>query len=191
MEEKTVKLSSKRKKAVVLCLVTVMGVMMLQGCGKKSDEDVLKSMKEFSCEDGTYSLYLDEAWEVEDLGMENWFSAFNSAGTEGVVVMQFPHDSSIMAMESMDSMITLVESSYAYEGTDTDAPELSALKNLKASEGKITIDGSNIDGFVIYGESDYAYYAFIFAANNIDDSFTQKMNLACSKFVENAPAATE
>ena len=185
------KFASKLKKAVVLCLVTVMGLMMLQGCGKKSNADVLASMKEFAADDGTVSIYLDEAWEVESLGMDNWLSAFNKAGTEGVVVMQFPHDSSIMAMESMDSMITLVESSYAYEGTDTDAPELSALKNLKASEGKITIDGSNIDGYVIYGESDYAYYAFIFAANNIDSSFEQEMKISCSKFVENAPAATE
>ncbi|MBO5260108.1 MAG: hypothetical protein J6B26_06985 [Agathobacter sp.] len=184
------KFASKLKKAVVLCLVTVMGLMMLQGCGKKSNADVLASMKEFAADDGTVSIYLDEAWEVESLGMDNWLSAFNKAGTEGVVVMQFPHDS-IYAMDSMDSMITLVEESYAYTGTDADAPEVAGLKNLKASEGKITIDGSNIDGFVIYGESDYAYYAIIFAANNIDDSFTQAMKVSCSKFAENAPAATE
>lgn len=184
------KFASKLKKAVTLCLVTVMGVMMLQGCGAKSDEDILKSMKEFSAEDGTCSIYLDEKWEVEDLGMENWLSAFNTAGTEGVVVMQFPHDG-ILAMDSMDAMASLVEESYAYKGEEADAPEISGLKNVEATEGKITIDSSNIDGYVIYGESDYAYYAFIFAANNMSKNFIQEMKVSLANFTEKAPTATE
>lgn len=181
------KFASKLKKTVILGLVTVMGVMMLQGCGTKSDADVLDSMKEFTSEDGTISIYLDEDWEAEDIAdMDNWLSAFNKAGTEGVVVMQFPHNSATMSMTSMDDMAELVEQSYEYTGSDAEAPEVSGLKNVKATEGKITIDGSNIDGFVIYGESDYAYYAFIFAANNIGKSFTQKMEVSCTKFNENA-----
>lgn len=185
MEEK-MKLVSKLKKAVTLGLVIVIGVMMLQGCGSKSNEDIAKSMKEFEAEDGTFSISLDEKWEVEDLGMENWLSAFNKLGTEGVVIMQFPHDG-MYAMESMEAMAELVEESYSYTGTDTDVPEIPGLTNLKASEGKITIEGSNIDGYVIYGESDYAYYGFIFAANNMSKSFIQEMKVSCGKFIENVP----
>lgn len=180
------KFVNKLKRAAMLCLVAVMGIMMLQGCGKKSNEDIEKSMMAFAPGDESFSIYLDEKWEVEDLGMDNWLSAFNKLGTEGVVIMQFPHDSAF-SMESMDDMVKLVEESYVFTGTDEEAPEIPGLKNFKAREGKITIDNSNIDGFVIYGESDYAYYSFIFAANNMSNSFVQEMNVSCSKFVEKAP----
>lgn len=180
------KFASKLKKTIILGLVMVMGVMMLQGCGAKSEEDILDSMKQFTSEDESLSIYLDKSWEVEDLGVDNWLSAFNKLGTEGVVIMQFPHQGS-MSMDSMESMSELVEESYSYKGSEVDAPEVPGLTNLTASEGKITIEGSNIDGYVIYGESDYAYYAFIFAANNMSKSFVSEMKVSCSKFAENAP----
>lgn len=180
------KFISKLKKVATLSLVATMGIMMLQGCGAKSSEDLLDEMKEFSPEDDSYTISLDEDWELEDLGMDNWLSAFNNAGTKGVVVMQFPF-SSAMSIESMDAMEELVEESYAYTGEEADVPEISGLENLKATEGKITIENSNIDGYVIYGESDYAYYTFIFAANNMSNSFIKNMNVSCESFVESAP----
>lgn len=181
------KFTSKLKKAVILCLVMVMGAMMLQGCGSSSDEKLLSSMKEFTSADESVSIYLHEKWVEEDMGLDNWLYVTNSLGTQACVVMQVPKYSTTMNVSSMDEMVDLVSASYNYTGTETDAPAIPGMTNITATEGELSVDGATIDGYVVYGETDYAFYALVFASNKMSDSFLQSIKLSCSKFTENAP----
>ena len=181
------KFTGKLKKAVILCLVTVMGALMLQGCGSATDEELLSSMKEFTTADESASIYLHEKWTVEDMGVNNWLCVTNALGTQACVVMQIPKYSATMSISSMNELVSLVEDSYDYSGTETDAPTIPQMTNITATEGKLSVEGSTVDGYVVYGETDYAFYALIFASNKMSDSFLQSVKLSCSKFTENAP----
>lgn len=182
------KFTSKLKKAIIFCLVTVMGVLMLQGCGSATDEELLSSMKEFTTADGSASIYLHEKWNVEDMGVDYWLCAANALGTQACVVMQIPKHSPDMNISSIDELVTLVEQSYNYTGTETDAPAVPQMTNITATEGKLSVDGSTtVDGYVVYGETDYAFYSLIFASSKMSDSFLQSIKVSCSKFAENAP----
>lgn len=183
------KVTSKLKKVMLLGLVVIMGVMMLQGCGlaKKSDEDILKSMKAFATVDESLAIHLNENWEVEDVGLDNWLCAANKLGTQAVIVMQFPFNSAEINVSGMDEVTALVEESYSYTGAEVEAPEVPGMENLTASEGSLSYNGTNLDGYIVYGETEYALYAFIFAANEMTDSYMQSVKISLSQFTENAP----
>jgi len=96
--------------------------------------------------------------------------------------------SSAFPVTRLDSLIELVEMSYGFEGDKADkAPDIPGLSNIKAYSGELTSDGESINGYVIYGESDYACYAFLFGANKMTDEFIDSAFTSCENFKETAP----
>lgn len=65
---------NKRKIIAAICLAATMLCTSVAGCaggGTKSQEDILKEMKEFSTPDKSASIYLNKDWEIQDLGLED------------------------------------------------------------------------------------------------------------------------
>ena len=67
------------------CIILIMAaVMMLTAC--KEDSETI--MREFASADKTVTIRMDESWNAQDMGVDNWIAAFTQDETEGIVVMQ-------------------------------------------------------------------------------------------------------
>lgn len=184
------KILKSTKKSLLLCLMFVLGIITCTGCSKGLDNgDVINGMKKFEAGDGSFSIYFDKEWKEEDMGVDCWVCAGNKTGTKVCIAMQGTKQaSSEFPVADLDTLITLVEMSYGFKGNKTDnVPDIPGLSNIEACEGELTADGESISGYVIYGESDYACYAFLFGANKMNDEFIENAIISCESFVETAP----
>ncbi len=180
---------AKKCKKLLLCAgaaVMLAGTVM-QGCGGKTvtQEEALAKMKEFTTPDGSVSIKLDESWATEDMGVDFWLGAQSSSGRDAVIVMQFPKAGSVVQVEDLDGVKDLINESYAMtDVADAEVPTVPGMTNMTASTGKFTAEGDSGELYVIYGETDYAYYALMYASNKIGDKQITSMKASCSSFVE-------
>lgn len=181
-----------RHPALLFCLTVLSSALLLQGCGGgssvKSPEDYLAEMKEFSTPDGTATIYLDQDWNEEDLQMDCWLGAGSKKGDKAVVLMQFPKSGANQMADSMDTVKEMMESSYKVsDKEDTTAPSISEMTGVSAVTCKMSAGGVTGDAYLIYGETDYAYYALSYIADKMTDGDIASFNASCSKFHEEAP----
>lgn len=177
-----------RHQALVFCLTALSAAAILQGCGAKSQEDYLSKMKEFSTPDKTASIYLNQDWQEEDLQMDCWLGAGTKKGDKAAILMQFPKSGSNALAGSMEEVTTLLESSYnVSDKKDAEVPSIPGMSNISAFTCKMTADGATGGAYLIYGETDYAYYALSYVANNLKDGDITSFKASCSKFHEEAP----
>lgn len=187
-----------RKALVCVSVAALLAVSGLQGCGgsggsKKvqSQEEILAEMKEFSTGDGSVTISLDKSWETEDLGVDFWLGAGSTDGAKAVLVMQFPKEGSILPADSMDSVKDLVNESYGVtDGTDAEAPSVPGMTGVAASTCKINADGESAEAYLIFGETDYAYYSLMYVAEKVGDNEIASMKASCASFKE-APLEVE
>ena len=179
---------NKWKKWLALYTTVIFGVLMLQGCaGTQSPEKMLESMKEFSTEDGTASIYLNKNWTVEDLGVDCWLCAGNALGNQVFIMMQSPKSSFNGYPLDMVEMKDLFRESYSFSGEIVEAPEIPLMTGVTAEQGRMNTDLGTIDGYAVFGETDYAFYALLFGADNMNDGFLASAKVSCSQFQENVP----
>ncbi len=174
----------------LLCVVTLLVSVCLQGCGgPKSQEELLANMKEFATADGTASIYLDKDWKTEDMGIDYFMAAMNESGTRISILMQFQKSGVNKMASSMDEVKDLIKSSYGYtaDGESVEAPAVPGMTNVAAEKGKAEVEGTSAEVFLVYGETDYAYYVILYGANSMNDNEIAYAKASCSKFVENAP----
>lgn len=160
----------------------------IQGCGAATPEDLLKSMTEFKTTDGSVSIQLDKSWTTEDMGSESWLGAGSKSGDKAALIMQFPKKGANKMASSLDEVTALVSDNYDISGmTAVTAPEIPGMTEVTANTCKLTIDGDSGDSFLVYGETDYAYYAMIFVANKMNDKTLLSYQTSCTTFHEEAP----
>ena len=143
------------KKFKVLAVVMMIAAMII-GCGSKE-----VPMKEFAANDGSCTIQLNEAWVVEETGMDNWIAAFNELGTEGAMVMQFTKGIMDANVSGIADIKAIVEKSYVMSGMEAIEVESSVLSNTEAYACSMDVDGIDGEGCVAYGETDYAYYVIL------------------------------
>ena len=185
----------RKKRAAVICVVMALFAVLLGACGGvKSQEELIAEMKEFSSPDASYSLYFDQKWKEEDLGLasagiNNWLCVSNDRGTEIAVVMQLPKSGAMQMASSMDEVKDLVESSYGVSSPAavSEIPTVPGMTNLTAVSGTAEVDGSSAEVYIVYGETDYAYYAVMYGYSKIGEAQTAYIKASLSKFVETAP----
>ena len=172
------------------------------GCGKSANEagteetaadaatakeNILADMKEFTSESGSVSIYLENDWTIEDLGIDTWLGVHSSNGKEEVVVTQLPKNQYNGTVNSLDDLKKLMEESFNItDAQETEAPEVPGLSSLTAMTCTISTGTASGDGYIIYGESDYAYYMLAYSANTINDKKKEKFNVSCSTLKETA-----
>lgn len=190
------------KKGLCLTVLTVSMAVGMTGCGKSanegtknetaanettSNEDILASMKEYTSTSGTVSIYLEDGWKTEDLGIDTWLGAQSANGREEVVVTQLPKDQYNGTVSSLEDLKALMEESFKItEAQETETPEVPGLSNLTAMTCQISTGSATGDGYIIYGESDYAFYMLAYSANNITEEKIEKFNVSCSTLKETA-----
>ncbi|MDE7013520.1 MAG: DUF1266 domain-containing protein [Kineothrix sp.] len=173
----------KKVRKTLLWLVAVLFVAAFAGCGQ-SEAD--KPMKEFVSSNGTVSIMLAEDWVTEDAGVDGWIAATSKNGNDGVMLMQL-----VKGVDAADisDIKDAMEDTYAIsDKTEMDsAGALPGLENLEVYSSKISVDGTKGEGYFVYGETDYAYYAFVYVSNRLNDKTMEYVRKVSDSFKENAP----
>lgn len=171
-----------RLKNLQIILIMVMTVL-LTAC--KDDSTTI--MREFSSADRTVTIRMDESWNSEDMGMENWVAAFTEDDTEGIVVMQMPK-ATYKNISDIVGLRDMVEGSFSVsEAEEMAKPEISALNEVEAYKGKVNLEDVSGDGFIVYGETEYAYYSILYAAPVLDEKRTEYFLQVCATLDEKMP----
>lgn len=168
----------KHLRKIMVAVLTIMLAAVVAGCGAKE-----VAMKEFKSSDDTMSMMLNEEWNEQDMGEDNWIAATNKMETEAVIVMQIVKmTANVTDMEEVKDVMEV-----SYQLTDIEEatkPEISEMSSIEAYTGKM--EGAQ-DVYVVYGETDYAYYAIVYGANNMTSSKEEYFLKCCESFEENAP----
>ncbi len=174
-----------KRKGQILAACMLLFVLMLSGCGSK---EIV--MKEFTSQDGSVSIQMNEAWNFEDMGSgsEGWVAAFTKDGSEGMVVMQVPKVLSGANITDMDDWKEQTDSIYEVSQKEAmDALSVPGMDVEGAYRCTITASGVEGAGCVLYGETEYAYYSIIYAAPKMNDKQVEYYRTACTTFKETAP----
>lgn len=197
-----------RKALAAAGIAVVLAAAALQGCGgketgsaagqetdaakdgaaaeTKETEDLAKDMEEFTSNDGSISIMLGKGWTTEDMGMDFWLAAQSKNGREAVILMQFPKAGSLLPVDSIDSMKTVMVESYGLSNeAGTEAPSVPGMTGVEAVTCTIDVDGETADAYMVYGETDYAFYAMMFMAEDkMDDDAIASAKASCATFKE-------
>lgn len=174
----------------MICLMTLIVAACLQGCGSpKSQEELLADMQEFATPDGSAAIYLNKAWKTEDMGIDFFMAAMNDDETELAILMQFQKKGVNQMVSSMDEVKGFITEGYGYtaDGESVEAPEVPGMTNVEAEKGKAQVEDTSAEVYLVYGETDYAYYAILYGANSMNDNMIAYAKASCSKFRETAP----
>ncbi|MBD5546822.1 MAG: DUF1266 domain-containing protein [Lachnospiraceae bacterium] len=164
-------------------IFTMLAAMLLTACG--SDAETI--MREFASEDRTVAIRMDESWNSEDMGVENWVAAFTGDETEGIVVMQMPK-TAYSNISDISGLKEMVEESFSVsEVEEMEKPEISSLSGVEAYKGQVNLEDVSGDGFIVYGETEYAYYSILYAAPALDEKKTEYFQQVCSTLKESVP----
>lgn len=165
--------------------------VLLSGCGggtPASTEDLLAEMKEFSTTDGSVTMKFDADWSEEDLGIGNCAVITSKDGKDGVLLMQFPKNSPLFMIDSMDSLKAVMEESYHITNETADEAILvPEMEHVEVVSCDISSDGVSMDGYLLYGETDYAYYSIGYISDKMNDEKKASFRASCSSFLETPP----
>lgn len=179
---------TQKKPVAAIAIALMMTAALIQGCGTSKTEALLAAMKEFQTADSSVTIHLDKSWTTEDMGNDSWLGAGSSRGDKAAIIMQFPKKGSARLASSMDEVIELFSDNYnVTELTASTAPEIPDMAKVTANTGKITVDGDTADVYLVYGETDYAYYAMMFVANRMNDMTLRSFQASCTTFHEEPP----
>lgn len=197
MKMKTKMKIKMKTRVTAICLAVTLAAVSLQACGiggVKSQEEILTGMQEFSTPDGSASVYLDKDWEIQDLGLEEsgidfWLCAASEDGNEIAVLMQFPKKGLNQLASSMDEVKDMVETSYGFTSGEeaAEVPEVPGMTNVEAVMGDAQVELSKAEVYVVYGETDYAFYAIMYGANKMNENKIACAKASCSQFAETVP----
>lgn len=182
---------TKWKKALCLTALTVSMAVGLNACGQATndatDEDILAGMKEYTSESGSVSIYLDEDMTTQDLGIDTWIGAESQGNNDEAVIAQLPKDQYTGSVNTLDDLQDMMEESFQItDAQSTDAPEIPNLSNISAITCTLNSGGASGKGYIIYGESDYAFYMLAYSSRSITDKKKHSFNVSCGTLKETA-----
>ena len=136
-------------------------------------------MKAFALSDESASLYLNKEWETQETGLDNLMIAGNSKGTDAIFMFQFPKYG-IYPVETIDDMRDIIDESFQISNEEeTEAFDIPGMSNVSAMRCKVAYGGANGEACIVYGETDYAFYAIGYIGNRWKDSTMASFRASC------------
>ncbi len=174
-------MKQKKTRKLSLLIAVIMIVTMLAGCGSEAQ-------KEFTAPNGTYTIMMDESWSPEDMYDDGILAIFSKDETKGIVVIQFPKEGMEDYYSSVDDIKSNVEQTFTMNTvTDATAPaSIPGMSGISAYSSSVTMEGQTEECYTVYGETEYAYYSFIYMAKNVSDKKIEKFHTVCGSFTEKA-----
>lgn len=152
--------------------------------GEISRDSTLLLMDKYISADNTYSIFLENDWELGELEAEGWIYIYTDQGAK--VVMRYAKSESPDL--SLEIVQDILEKKLLYKFDyikkyHTDQPYLRNLSNVYAySYRKFEDDGSM--GYAVYGESEEAYYCFFMDLKQENNQAWRSFVISCDTFKE-------
>ena len=144
-----------------------------------------QKLREFSTADGSVTLQLNQDWKIENMEADCWLCAVSADRSEGIIAMQFPKNGYFDKISSMDSVKLFVEDTYSIVKSEkTDAPIIPGMTNIESYLCEKSTDGEVIEAYIVFGETDYAYYSLLYMADKINNTQIDLMNVSYATFIE-------
>lgn len=183
---------TKLKKGLCVTALAVSMAVGMTACGQSagggstaSTEDILADMKEYTAESGTVSIYLEDGWTTQDLGIDTWLGVQSKSNGDEVVVTQLPKNQYNGTVNSLEDLQAMMEESFKItDAQPTDAPEVTGLTNLSAITCNISSGTATGEAYIIYGESDYAFYMLAYSSKVITDKEKASFDASCTTLKE-------
>ncbi len=175
----------KRSRKIRAAMIVLFTALALGGCGKGDIPG-----KRFYSVDGSISIMLAEDWQERDAGTDNWIGAAGRNGQDGIMVLQSVKGRDFSGPEGMQEAVKTVCRVSELEKLDG-AGTVPGLTGLEAYRCKLDMGGVDGEGYIVYGETDYAYYAIIYTAKKIDEDKMGHIQEICASLEENAPEEAE
>lgn len=173
----------KEAKKMLIWFAALLLAAAFAGCGGEIAE---KPMKEFSSADGTVSIMLSEDWQAADAGVDGWIGASSRNGRDAVMVIQSVKEENYAGMEDMQAAVKTAYQISELEKLDA-VEEVQGLEQLEAYRCKMNMEGVSGNGYIVYGETDYAYYALIYVSARMSDNTMDYVRKVCDSFQEKVP----
>ena len=171
-------------------IAAIMIFQLLTGCG--SQRKVVNE-KEYTSQDGTYSIKADENYIIRDAEVDSWMALEMPDGMDSMLITQLLPDSRSINMGSWSSLEEIKEAkeevSQLYDRKEIAKPENTAFRSIEA----YTYKGKGHTGrlCVVYGETDYAYYMLEFFNSGTKIHNDDYYKDICTSFRENVQAIEE
>lgn len=166
-----------KKWSVIVAVMLI--VAMLTGCGTAAT-------KEFQAANETFSIQMDESWSTEDMQDDGVLAIFSQDGTRGIIVMQYPKSMGYSDIEDVKDSVETTFTMHSVASAEAPA-EIPGVENLSADTSGIILEGQNEECYTVYGETEYAYYSFVYIAKKVTDKKIGQFHTVCASFVETAP----
>lgn len=170
------------KKVILLYLTAALLVSALAGCGGEV------SMKEFKSPDESVSMMLPEDWITQKEGFDSWLVASKKDESEMVLVIQVAKGNLDENISDLEQYIQSIESAYQMTGiNDVEKPEIPGLSDIKSYTCDVKMDDISGQSYAAYGETDYAYYCFMYITNKLNDKKLNIFRNCYESFKETVP----
>lgn len=205
----------KKFKAFLALILALSMALMMTACGEKAtkqpDNDVknpastspaddtdnnadgekLEDMQEVAFNDGSASFRFEKNWVNQETGMDNYLAMGDEKSNEMIMVFQITKQG-VYNIGSIDELVSMIETSYTVSGQETrDDIEVPGMSGVKAYNCAWEVNSVKGAACMVYGETDYAYYAIGYMADKWKDSMDESFKLTCKSFKENAPSASD
>lgn len=167
-----------------VCLACLLSAVLLTGCGSKKEKKV------YTVENETFSIEMDGDWVQEDGAIDEFLCLVSQNGHRGIMVLQFPkaegYDMDIVR-EKVERMLQI-----DFLENERTPEEIPGMQNLEAYTGTV-MEAEDMTGeeeapcYIVYGETEYASYAFLYVTDEITPKRIRLFGEVCASFAENAP----
>lgn len=200
----------KKFKAFLALILALSMTFMLAACGEKTakpnddeqepvnsapvdnaDDEKLEDMQEVAFTDGSASFRFEKSWVNQETGMDNYLAMGDEKSNEMIMVFQITKQG-VYNIGSIDELVSMIETSYTISEQETrDDIEVPGMSGIKAYNCAWAVDSVKGAACMVYGETDYAYYAIGYMADKWKDSMDESFKLTCKSFKENASSASD
>lgn len=142
--------------------------------------------------DGSVSILAGEHYqsmEMDASGWSGWIALSPEDSSELIMIMQFVKGQESVMVSGFAGMKELVETTNNMSDiVEAELPEIPDLQHEEAYTCNITQEsGAKGKGYVVYGETDYAYYTFLYMAGHMSKTEIEHFKMVCESFQESEP----
>lgn len=167
----------KRGKLVRLMSVMLGAIMLLAGCGsdKKKEEPTV----EFKSKDGSYAISAPEGWKKSEEQIDGSLSIESAQGNLTILIQQFTKTAVSAMYPTREEFIQFykqaVTSNFGDAKTMTENPAMTGSTLIEAEEYTITQGKRTEQAYIVYLETDYAYYVAV--AGGLNSKYKEQFEM--------------
>ena len=163
------------KRVICLGLAVLLAVTLLAGCGQQSGP---QSLTDYKSKNGIYSIGAPAGWTADTSGNDDLMTVDNPDKSLSLVAQRFPKANVAAMIPDGAAFVEYYHQSVTAtlgQRTELEKPSLEGLPVLAAEEYAPTQNGVTAKGYLVYAESESAYYVVM--ATGLEKQYNKNLDL--------------